>query len=222
MTLQVDVTLHVGDTARAIAFAAPQGRFVVIVGPNGSGKTTLLRALVGLQAPASGVIRMDDALWSRDDEVVVPAPARRFGWLPQRPSLLRSATVEDNLALAARGRGLTSQQARDAVCTQVERLDLSPLLTRRVHQLSGGEIARVCLARTLAASPSRLALDEPLGSVDPSAQAELVQHLRASVAGLEGPHLVVTHQPDAFAAVDPLVVDLSGLDAPPQVNHSPT
>lgn len=213
MTLQVDVTLQLGAVTRAVAFEAPQGRFVVIVGPNGSGKSTLLRALIGLHSPASGIIRMHDEVWSRDGEIAVPAPARRFGWLPQRPSLLLSATVEDNLAVAARGRGLPSHQTRDAVRAQIEHLDLASLLTRRVEHLSGGEVARVYLARTLAASPSRLALDEPLGSVDRAARAVLVEHLRASVLGLEGPHLVVTHQPEAFAALDPLVVDLSGTDA---------
>ncbi len=171
------------------SFSVPAEGVTAVWGPSGAGKTTLLRAIAGLTR-LSGHVRFDGDTW-QDGRAFVPVEKRRIGFVFQEASLLPHLSVRGNLDYAVK------RAARrvdfDAVVAQ---LKLSPLLSRSVGKLSGGEQQRVALGRALLSAPRLLLMDEPLSSLDGEAKAEIVP-LIANVAKTSGvPILYVSH--DAY------------------------
>jgi iron complex transport system ATP-binding protein len=143
------------------------GKFTAIIGPNGSGKSTLLRALAGLWPVADGEVLFDarplHALPRRDI-------AKRIAFVPQDTRIDFAFTVEEIVGMGRhphRGR-FTPESAIDraAVAAALERCDVAGLRGRAANTLSGGERQRVLIARSLAAQPEVILLDEPTASLD--------------------------------------------------------
>src|SRR5206468_1716949 len=142
-------------------FAVAPGSGVAIVGPNGSGKSTLLRLLALLERPSEGEVRLDGLA------VAGAGPRRRITLVEQRPVLLRG-TVRENLAFGLQVRGIRRTEVNSRVDSVAGRLGITPLLHRRRHELSDGEVQRVAVARALAVEPDVLLLDEPVRAVPPT------------------------------------------------------
>jgi iron complex transport system ATP-binding protein len=167
------------------------GRVSVILGPNGAGKSMLLACLAGLRTPTSGAALLNDR-----PVLALPAPerARAIGFLPQRGEIHWDVDVA---ALVALGRtphsgrwGLTPRD-RAAIAEAMVATDTERLSGRRVTRLSGGEQARVLLARVLAGEPQWLLADEPLASLDPAHQLDVLDRLRRVAAAGVGVVLVL-------------------------------
>jgi len=152
---------------RGITLRTLPGRLTGIIGPNGAGKSTLARLFAGILTPSSGRVRVlgrPVEEWSRADL------ARRLAVVAQEASRATSHTVTDYVSL---GRNpyvsawapLTTND-RHVVAEAIERLGLSDLARRRLHELSGGELQRARLARALAQEPEILILDEPTAHLD--------------------------------------------------------
>ena len=125
---------------RAEITALP-GEVVAVVGPNGAGKTSLLRALAGL-LEASGTFELGGRQVGH-----LPPHARRVGWLPQAPSLFAHLSARDNAAYSLRTRGVRRSAARAAAQDWLTRLGIGDLGDALPAALSGGQVARVALAR---------------------------------------------------------------------------
>jgi len=192
---------HVRTDLLDVEIAVAAGEVVALVGPNGAGKTSLVRALAGL-------LRADGSVCVGDVEIATLPPAdRRVGWLPQVPSLFGHLTARDNAAFSLRARGVRRGPARASAQGWLQRLGVGELGDRLPHELSGGEAARVALARALAAEPSLLLLDEPLAALDNTTRDEVRRLLRSTLAGGPAAVLVVTHDPvDVVALADRVVV----------------
>ena len=171
-----------------IAFAVPVGRYAVLMGKSGCGKTTILEALAGLRSIAAGTIRFADR-----EVTQLPPAARRVGYVPQDGALFDTMTVRDNLGFALDVRGDT----RSAISKRVEELagwlEVTHLLDRRPHNLSGGEKQRIALGRALASRPPVLLLDEPLSSLDDDTRDHLIGVLGRLRDSREVTVLHVTH-----------------------------
>jgi tungstate transport system ATP-binding protein len=148
-------------------FEVPPGALIAIVGPNGSGKSTLLRLLALLEVPTEGEVALDGTVVSGGRSRARPDAGwrRRVTLVEQRPILLYG-TVRDNLAFGLRVRGARRVAVNRAVEDVAARLGVAPLLERRRHELSDGEVQRVAVARALAVEPDVLLLDEPVSSAD--------------------------------------------------------
>lgn len=155
-----------------------------LLGPSGAGKTTLLRTLVLLEAPSAGRVELD----GRDVRVLDPRVLRRrVGLVAQQPVML-PGTVEANLAL-----GLVDPPPRRlADALRATGLEPEAFLGRTAAALSGGEAARVAVARALVRGPGALLLDEPTAGLDHRAAAA-VEALIVRLAARGTTVLVVTH-----------------------------
>ena len=153
-------------------FTLPAGASVAIVGPNGSGKSTLLRLLALLERPSEGEVRLDGAAVTGGAAV----QRRRVTLVEQRPVLFRG-TVLENLGFGLRVRGVNRTDANRLIAEVAVRLGITPLLERRRHELSGGEVQRVAVGRALALEPDVLLLDEPTSSADRAAAQALFRTL---------------------------------------------
>lgn len=171
---------------------------VALLGPSGSGKTTLLRVIAGLLAPEGGIVR-----WKGRDLVGVPPHRRRFGLVFQDFALFPHLDVGRNVAFGLRMQHLTREEIDRGVGRALERVDLAGFERRRISELSGGQVQRVALARTLAPNPRLLLLDEPLGSLDPALRRDLAADLARTLDAAGIPAVVVTHDvTDAFILGD--------------------
>jgi iron complex transport system ATP-binding protein len=162
------------------------GAITAIVGPNGAGKSSLLLGLAGLLTPTEGRVTLEGAALA----ALVPRErAQAIGYLPQTPDIAWDVAVE---ALVALGRLPWRDRGEGAITAALAALDLEGLRKRPVSQLSGGERARVLLARVLAGSPRWILADEPLAALDLAHQLALVAHLKACASAGQGV-VVVLH-----------------------------
>ncbi len=175
------------------------GEFVALLGPNGAGKTTLLRAALGITRRAGGEALLD----GREILSLHPTErARRIAYLPQQRSLAWPNRVRDVVALGrfAFGASPSRPGPEDAAATAraLRDADLEHLADRSADTLSGGERARMHVARALAAEAPLLLADEPVAALDPLHQHQIMRLLRRFV-NEGGGALVVLHDLDLAA-----------------------
>ncbi|WP_053225715.1 ABC transporter ATP-binding protein [Solirubrobacter soli] len=191
---------------RELSFDAPRGKVLALVGASGAGKSTLLRCLNRLAEPESGTIELD----GEDIRAVAPQVLRRrVALVAQAPAML-PGTVADNLAYAL---DALTDETRDAALA-ASGLDES-FLTRPAKQLSGGERARVALARALTRDPDAILLDEPTAALDPET-AHVIARTVAALAKRDLAVIVATHDMALAQEVADATLRLRpGGDAPP-------
>jgi iron complex transport system ATP-binding protein len=156
------------------------GELVGLIGPNGAGKTTLLRVMAGLLPAAGGEVTVDGQTLAAMPR---QALARTLGYLPQDGGSHWPLTVATLVALGrlphqGPWRGPDAAD-RAAVERALAACDIAALADRPVNRLSGGERARVLLARALAGEPRILLADEPVAGLDPGHQLDVMQRLSA-------------------------------------------
>lgn len=169
-----------------------QGELVAVLGPNGAGKTTLARAMLGVEAH-TGSSELDGAAIN----ILSPMDrARKVAYLPQIRPLAWPAAVRDVVALGRYAHGAPIGRLAGKDSHAVERAmtacDLLPLADRATDTLSGGELARVHLARAFAAEAPLMIADEPVAALDPRHQFQTMSLLRHYVDEGNGA-LVILH-----------------------------
>jgi molybdate/tungstate transport system ATP-binding protein len=184
-----------------------------VLGPSGSGKTTLLALVAGLVDPDAGTVSLDGRPLAGQS-----LEERRTGLVFQDGALFPHLTARENVGYAATDPGRVADLAA--------RLEIDDVLDRRPPALSGGERQRVALARTLAADPDALLLDEPLSSLDAPIRRRLREQLHDLFADLAIPVVYVTHdQRTATALGDRIAIFRDGtieqLGAPSTVLERP-
>lgn len=179
----VGVTLGRRRIVSDVGLSFTSGRFVVLIGPNGAGKSTLLKAIAGLVAH-EGEIALD----GREISALSPETrARRIAYLPQGHQVHWPLNARDVVALGRYPHGMTDPSritGRDAeiVAAAMARMDVTHLADKAVTTLSGGERARVMLARVLAVEAPLILADEPTAALDPRHQITVMSDLAAEAA----------------------------------------
>lgn len=161
------------------------GEILAVVGPSGCGKSTLLHLAAGVHQPWKGTVSLDGKALSPGD--------RRIGFVQQHYGLFPWFSVEKNVALGLRLRGVERSRRHDLVLGTLEELGLQEKGGRFPRELSGGERQRVALARTVAFSPELLLLDEPFSALDAFTREELQETLLALQNRQNRATLLVTH-----------------------------
>lgn len=196
---QVSVRLGGQPALAGVSLTLRPGQCVGLIGPNGAGKTTLLRAGVGLIRPDDGSIRLD----GQDPACMPPLQrARQVAYLAQSRPLAWPMRVAAVVALGrfSYGAGLGPLGTADAaaVARALAACDLTALADRPTDSLSGGELARVHIARALASEAPILLADEPTAALDPRHGFEVMTVLRNSA--LAGRTVLVTVHDLSLAA----------------------
>lgn len=159
------------------------GRVLAVLGPNGAGKSLLLACLAGVRRPDAGEVTLDGLPLAR---LAPRARARAIGLLPQRSDIhwdIDGETLVGLGRLPHAGRWGLAPEDEAAIEAALSATDTAALRRRPVRRLSGGEQARLLLARVLAGTPRVLLADEPFASLDPAHQLDMLQRLRAVAAG---------------------------------------
>jgi len=186
------------EVLKGIDLAIRPGEMVVIVGPSGAGKSTLLHLLGGLDRPTSGEVRFQGrALETLTDRQRAEIRNRAFGFVFQFYHLVPELTALENVMLPGwigNGAGpstRTRQRARELL----EAVDLSPRLSHRPPELSGGEQQRVAIARALMNQPQLVFCDEPTGNLDSETGRKILELLMELHRQQGIGFCIVTHEP---------------------------
>ncbi len=185
-------------TLKGVELEVPAGRSGFLLGPSGSGKSTLLRCIAGLETGYTGSVAWDDEALD-----ALPTHKRGVGFMFQEPALFPHLKVWQNVAFGLRYRSVLRREERAEAERWLSAASFTERPDARVDELSGGQRQRVALARTLAAKPRVVLLDEPFASLDRSLRDELGPRVKEILRGQGVAALWVTHdEEEAFRLGD--------------------
>lgn len=164
------------------------GEIVALVGQSGQGKTTLLRIICGLEKQEAGTIILDDV--SITTESYIPPNKRNVGLVFQDYALFAHLNVESNIGYACTDKILIAQLIEDFGLKGFEKASIATL--------SGGQQQRVAIARSLAARPKLLLLDEPFSNLDSEVKADIKQTMQAIFSKYKMTCIIVSHNENDY------------------------
>ncbi len=207
----LSLTLRGRHVLQDVSGHLKKAAITVILGANGAGKSTLLSCLAGLRTPDSGTIMLGDTLLS---QIPSNARARLISLLPQQADIHWEINVRALVALGRlphQGRlsnwGARQSAADDAAITKaMAQTDTAQFAERKALRLSGGEQARVLLARVLAGEPDWVLADEPLANLDPAHQMDAMSCLKDVAQAGAGVALVLHDLTQAARIADHVII----------------
>ncbi len=216
-----------GDAAlNHVSVDVAAGEFLSVLGPSGCGKTTLLRIIAGLLAPSEGRILLD----GRDITNALPSQ-RSLGIVFQNYALFENMTVFDNVVYAAR---LKAKREKSATAAEVKErarelladLNIAELASKYPCALSGGQMQRVAIARTLILNPDIMLFDEPMSALDIASRLQLRAVIKDIQRKFGTTMIYITHdQEEAFAMSDRIMVmekaKISQIGTPAEIVSAP-
>ena len=210
----------------AVSVDVQAGEFLAILGPSGCGKTTLLRIIAGLLAPDSGKLLLDG-----NDITSAPASGRSMGIVFQNYALFENMTVLENVTYAAwlkakREKSATKQEIKQRAMTLLSDLGIAELAKKHPASLSGGQMQRVAIARTLILNPDIMLFDEPASALDVATRLQLRTVIKDIQAKFGTTMIYITHdQEEAFAMADRIMVmenaKISQIGTPAEIVGAP-
>jgi putative ABC transport system ATP-binding protein len=162
---------------RDIFLTMRPGEAVALLGPSGSGKTTLLSIIGLLLEPTRGQIVLDGRVLTGRRQRARGLQLEAFAWIFQTMNMLSRRTALDNTVVGLLAKGEARGPAEQVAAAALASVGLGHLAGSPVHQLSGGELQRVCIARAVAAHPRFLLADEPTGQLDHATSADVLDAL---------------------------------------------
>jgi len=210
-----------------VSFSVPAGEIVVLLGPSGCGKTTTLRCVAGLEHPTGGEISIAGRVVSSPGRgILVPPRQRDLGMVFQSYAVWPHMTVRQNVVYPLKHRKLARNEANQKVDEALALVGLSEYAERPVVALSGGQMQRVALARSIVYRPQLLLLDEPLSNLDAKLRLRLRDDLRVILKQTGMTALYVTHdQAEAVVLGDRIGVMRNGkllqMGTPDQIYNRP-
>ncbi|MFI5522539.1 ABC transporter ATP-binding protein [Streptomyces platensis] len=187
----------------------PAGTFTAVMGPSGSGKSTLMHCAAGLERPTAGTVVLGDRdLGDLSERQLTLLRRDRVGFVFQDFHLIPTLSVAANVGLPLRLAGRRPDPHR--LNELLARVGLNDRRCHRPGQLSGGQRQRVALARALITRPAVVFADEPTGALDRASGREVLALLRGAVDDLGATVVMVTHDPQAAAWADEVLLLADG------------
>jgi ABC-type sugar transport system ATPase subunit len=198
------ISCHFGDfSLHDININVNEGEYFILSGPSGAGKTVLFEIIAGIIEPSSGKVILDGK-----DITHEKIQHRDIGLVFQDGAIFPHLKVKENIAFALKHRGYGDALIFSEVMDIASKLSITHLLNRKPTTLSGGELQRVAIARTLVLKPSCLLLDEPLSSLD----IQLREEIRTLLRNLNREGLTILHITHEFNEAYALADRISIMD----------
>ena len=198
-----------------ISFDMEPGEMLAVMGPSGSGKSTLLYNVAGMDQPTAGQVWLGDVVITElSEDEKARLRLYHMGFVFQQMNMMANLNLLDNILLPAaqanRGKGRKSkEELRLRAQTLMEKLGITGLEQRRVTQVSGGQLQRACICRSMMNEPKILFADEPTGALNKSAAGEVMEELVK--LNREGTTiLMVTHDSRIASSCDRIIYLLDG------------
>ncbi len=168
---------------REISFEMEQGEMLAVMGPSGSGKSTLLYNVAGMDQPEAGEVwlgRTEIVGLSEDEKAKLRL--HRIGFVFQQMNMMANLNILDNILLPAlqanrKKGGMSKTELTEKAKALMRKLSISDLENRRITEVSGGQLQRACICRSMMNSPEILFADEPTGALNQRAAAEVMTEL---------------------------------------------
>lgn len=198
-----------------ISFEMEQGEMLAVMGPSGSGKSTLLYNVAGMDQPDGGEVWLRDTeLTGLNEDKKARSRLKRMGFVFQHMNMMANLNILDNILLPAaqanRGKGGRSDyELAERARVLMEKLSISGLEKRRITEVSGGQLQRACICRSMMNEPEILFADEPTGALNRSAAVEVMAEL-IKLNHEETAVLLVTHDSKVASQCDRILYLLDG------------
>ncbi len=178
-----------------------RGEMVAVMGPSGCGKTTLLNCLSGLDEISSGTVKINNTeLSTMSDKVKTKYRAQRMGYIFQAFNLLPVLTARENVEMPLLVSGTSAKDAKESAENALDLVGLTDWMEHYPAELSGGQIQRVTIARSLVNTPEIVWADEPTGNLD-SENAKDVMKLMIKLNSENNQTFVIVTHSDEVAAL---------------------
>lgn len=188
-------------------FKIEQGEFVFLIGPSGAGKSTITKLILKEINPDRGKIYLYGEDITRLKARKVPKLRQSIGMVFQDFKLLENKTVYQNIKYVMQILGKSSSEIKSTIDTVLDLVNLKDKKNAYPHELSGGEMQRVCIARSMVNKPKLLIADEPTGNLDPVTSMDIANALvRINERGTTV--MMITHDKDIVNKLQKRVIQL--------------
>ena len=188
-------------------FKIEQGEFVFLIGPSGAGKSTITKLILKEIDPDRGKIYLYGEDITRLKARKVPKLRQSIGMVFQDFKLLENKTVYQNIKYVMQILGKSSSEIKSTIDTVLDLVNLKDKKNAYPHELSGGEMQRVCIARSMVNKPKLLIADEPTGNLDPVTSMDIANALvRINERGTTV--MMITHEKDIVNKLQKRVIQL--------------
>lgn len=179
--------LHKDEILKDISFSVYQGEMVAIMGPSGSGKSTLLYNLSGMDQPTGGKVWLkEQEITSLSERDKAKLRLHQIGFVFQQMNMMENLNILDNILLPAlqankdrKGQRRDKKELMNEAESLMDKLSIAGLGERRITQVSGGQLQRACICRSMINHPEIIFADEPTGALNKSATEEVMTALTA-------------------------------------------
>ncbi|MCL2377630.1 MAG: ABC transporter ATP-binding protein [Defluviitaleaceae bacterium] len=179
-----------------VSLKIPRGSFSCIVGPSGHGKSTLLQLIGGLDKPTSGHVFIENIdISSLSDNNLSEIRGEKIGFVFQSFNLLENLTAAENIQTSMMFAKTSRKFANKRALELMDMVGLADKVNSKPSELSGGQLQRVAIARSLANDPSILLMDEPTGNLDSQSEQDVLEHIY-SIHKTGKTIVIVTHSSD--------------------------
>lgn len=171
------------NVLRNVNLTIEDGEMVAVMGPSGSGKTTLLYTVSGMDAPTAGSVDFfGKELTDTKNDEMSDIRLNEMGFVFQQMYMLKNLSIYDNIILPAyqSGNGKTSKQRKqinDRAKVLMQKLGISEVADNDIHEVSGGQLQRACICRSMINNPKIIFADEPTGALNKQNSIEVMEEL---------------------------------------------